>query len=342
MPKVLIIKMSSMGDILHTLPAITDAASNNNSIQLDWVVEKSFADIPRWHPAIHQVIPINWRRWRKTFYTSWKSGEFKLFWQQLRSEHYDLIIDAQGLLKSALVAQFARGKTAGFNFQSARESLASIFYQQRYAVNKNQHAISRLRILFSQALNYSLPTGAVNYGIDISQLPTTSFDIPEKSLLFVHGTTWDTKLWPENYWRELITQAEQSGYSVLLPWGNTVEKMRAERLASGHTATQVLPRLSISEIASVMIRCKGVVAVDTGLGHLAAALNIPSISLYGPTDTKKIGTLGENALNLSADFICAPCGQRICTYKKFSEEKPACFTTLPPKFVWEKLKIIIK
>ena len=333
--KVLIVKMSSLGDVIHTLPAIHDAVSAHPEIEFHWVVEKSFSEIPAFSAHVKKIIPIEFRRWRKQGPRFIFNEEFKQFKKNLVAEKYDLIIDAQGLLKSAMVAKLARGPIAGFNFNFAREKIASLFYQKKYSVEKKQHAVTRLRELFAQALNYPCPQTVAHYGIDIRLLPKKPLEINDY-LIFLHGTTWDSKHYPEEYWQELI--ATCSPQKILLPWGNLEEKLRAERLAKDNAHVTVLPKCSLSEIARLLADAKYVVAVDTGLGHLAAALGAPTISLYGPTNPEQIGTIGKNQTHLAAKFPCAPCKQRRCTYEGESEAKPACFTTIKPAFIKEKME----
>lgn len=335
--KVLLIKTSSMGDVLHTLPALTDAAQRFPEIQFDWVVEQAFAEIPGWHPAVNKVIPCALRRWRKQPWLAWKSGEWHAFYQMLRQQNYDLVLDAQGLLKSAFITLCAKGKRAGLNFQSAWEPLASFCYQQRYSVNPQQHAVARVRQLFAAALKYPVPTSIPDYGLDRNRL-LKSPDYQDNYLVFLHGTTWATKHWPENYWRQLAALAAQAGYQVLLPWGNDSERQRAENIAQALTRVTVLPKMNLEQMAALLAHAKGVVAVDTGLGHMAAAFAVPTVNLYGPTDPALTGTVGAHQQHLAAQFICAPCLQRQCTYRGAADVQPACFSTLTPAQVWSALK----
>ena len=138
--RVLLVKTSSLGDVIHALPALTDAARAIPGITFDWVVEEGFAEIPTWHPSVGNVIPVAIRRWRKNLWETIKSGEWRRFKQRLRAEKYDLVIDAQGLLKSALLTRYVKAPVAGFDRDSAREPLASRFYQRRLAVARGQHA----------------------------------------------------------------------------------------------------------------------------------------------------------------------------------------------------------
>lgn len=291
-----------MGDVIHTLPALTDASKAIEDLRFDWVVEESFAEIPRWHTRVDKVIPVALRRWRKQPLLAIQNGEVQRFFHQLREQPYDYVIDAQGLLKSALLTRLSKGKRCGLDFNSARESLAALFYQQRSKVAKAQHAVTRTRQLFSQTLNYPLPTDIPHYGIDTQRLTShpSLTNLAEKTLLFIHGTSRDNKCWPEAYWIELGNLAHQAGYTVQIVWGSEEEKQRSERIAAACPSAKVAPKLKLAEVAALLSQTKAAVAVDTGLGHLAAALGTPTVSLYGPTDPELIGTYGPSQIHLSA------------------------------------------
>jgi len=305
--RVLIIKTSSLGDVIHTLPALTDAAHAIPGIRFDWVVEEGFAEIPSWHPAVDQVIPVAIRRWRKNIWQTLKSGEWKAFKQRVREHKYDLVIDAQGLVKSAWLTRYVKAPVAGLDRYSAREGWASRFYDRRLSVATGQHAVERVRQLFALALAYDLPEGIGNYGLDLDRL-----QLPPAApyVVFLHGTTWATKHWPEAYWRELAERLGRRKLQVRLPWGNPAEKARAERIAQGLNNCQVLPKLNLAGVARVLAAAKACVAVDTGLGHLAAALDVPTISLFGPTNPGLTGAYGRVQVHQASDFPCAPCLQK--------------------------------
>ncbi|MFJ4113177.1 lipopolysaccharide heptosyltransferase I [Pseudomonas sp. NPDC089758] len=345
--RVLIIKTSSLGDVIHTLPALTDAAHAIPGIRFDWVVEEGFAEIPSWHPAVDQVIPVAIRRWRKNVWQTIKSGEWKAFKQRVRERKYDLVIDAQGLVKSAWLTRYVKAPVAGLDRYSAREGWASRFYDRRLSVAVGQHAVERVRQLFAMALAYDLPEGIGNYGLDLDRL-----QLPPAApyVVFLHGTTWATKHWPEAYWRELAERLGRSRLQVCLPWGNQAEKDRAERIAQGLNNCQVLPRLNLAGVARVLAAAKACVAVDTGLGHLAAALDVPTISLFGPTNPGLTGAYGRVQVHQASDFPCAPCLQKKCTYKPSADdlrrfdlkrEWPLCFTRLNPEHVASRLSALL-
>lgn len=327
--RVLLIKTSSLGDVVHTLPAVTDAQHAVPGIQFDWVVEEGFAEIPAWHPAVAQVIPVAIRRWRKQPLQTLRSGEWQRFKTRLRETRYDLVIDAQGLLKSAWLTRYVKAPIAGLDRDSAREPLASRFYDRRYSVPRDQHALERVRQLFAQSLGYPTPETIADYGLDRNQLVTPG-EAPY--LLFLHGTTWPSKHWPEQYWRELAERMSEFGWAIRLPWGNADEKARAERIADGLAGVSVLPRLNLGGIAKVIAGARACVAVDTGLGHLAAALDVPSISLYGPTLPGRVGAYGRSQVHLCASGPNAGKGDR---------HKP-CFDDLSPERVASELKALLR
>ncbi|MCG8708342.1 lipopolysaccharide heptosyltransferase RfaC [Brenneria sp. 4F2] len=292
--RVLIVKTSSMGDVLHTLPALTDAMHILPGVKFDWVVEEGFAQIPSWHPAVSRVIPVALRRWRKSWFSAQTRQERSHFKQQLREYRYDAVIDAQGLIKSAaLVTCLARGKKHGLDCKSAREPIASWFYNYRHPVPLQLHAVERVRELFAASLRYKKPADKGDYAIAqrfLSRLPADA----NQYVVFLHATTRDEKHWPEEHWRELIAQLQPSGLRIKLPWGAEHEHQRAQRLAKGFPHVDVLPRLTLQQVAEVLAGAKAVVSVDTGLSHLTAALDRPNITLYGPTDPGLIGGYGMN------------------------------------------------
>lgn len=300
--RVLIVKTSSMGDVLHTLPALTDAMRAIPDIRFDWVVEEGFAQIPSWHEAVDRVIPVAIRRWRKAWFSAPIKAERKAFRDAIQAVKYDAIIDAQGLVKSAaLVTRLAHGIKHGMDWSSAREPLASLFYNRRHHIAKQQHAVERTRELFAKSLGYTKPETQGDYAIAQHFLGSlTPAEAPY--CVFLHATTRDDKHWPEENWRELIGLLGERGLRIKLPWGAPHEEARAKRLAEGFDYVEVLPRLSLEKVAHVLAGAEFVVSVDTGLSHLTAALDRPNITLYGPTDPGLIGGYGKNQVACNADL----------------------------------------
>lgn len=334
---VLLVKTSSLGDIIHSLAALTDAAQAYPDLRVDWVVEEAFAEIPAWHPAVERVIPIALRRWRKHPFQAWRSGQWSTFKQALKHRCYDKVLDAQGLIKSAWIAGLARGPRYGLDADSAREGLAAWGYHHKISVPKGQHAVERLRLLFAKALAYAPPVTPVDYGLERAALPQVD-GADANTLVFLHGTTWASKHWPERYWKTLAALVVAQGHRVVLPWGNETEYARAQRIGEGVAGVQVLPRHSLSELAGVIAQARGVIGVDTGLAHLAAAFAVPTVTLYGATHAALTGTYAAQQIHLSAQFACAPCLKRDCRYTGASQERPACYETLPPAQVWQAMQ----
>lgn len=343
--RILIVKTSSLGDVVHTLPALTDAMRAIPGLTADWVAEEGFAEVPAWHPAVGRVIPVAIRRWRKQWWNTLRGGELGQFVADLRHDPYDVVIDAQGLMKSAVITLLARGKRAGLDKNSIKEAFASHFYQQKIAVPRSEHAVQRVRQLFAGILGYAYDPQQIDYGLSSGAPAQDS----APALMFLHGTTWASKHWPVQYWKELARLASGAGYQIRLPWGSLAEQERAQAIADGINGAHVLNRMSLTELAQQLRECRGVVAVDTGLGHLAAALNRPTVSIYGATNPFLSGTFGHNQLQLKSDLACAPCMRRECQYRgqplsdqtesgDSFEVTPACYRSSPPADVLTHLQ----
>ena len=333
--RVLIIKTSSLGDVLHALPALTDAARALPQVRFDWLVEESYAEIPAWHPAVDTVISVALRRWRSGITSPQHRQEWMQALHALRMRRYDRIIDAQGLLKSAVLAACARGQRHGLGFTSAREPLAALFYGHRHAVPRGRHAVERLRTLFALALDYAAPHDTIDYGISPALISAT--DPRGTYVVFLHGTAWTTKQYPEPYWIALAGLANAAGLRVLLPAGSPAEAERAHRIAASTADARVLPAMTLTGLAGVLSGARGVVGVDTGLAHCAAALSVPAVTIYGATDPGLTGTLGRAQHHARAEFSCSPCLRRRCHFHGASAVVPACYETVSPPQVWALL-----
>ena len=315
------------------MPALTDAHHHYPQLQCDWVVEQDFAEIPAWHPAVKKVIPVALRHWRKQIWQTWSTGTWQQFKHALTEHHYDLVIDAQGLIKSAWLTYQSKGLRCGFDKDSIREPLAILAYQKRYAVAKSHHAITRLRQLFAAILNYPLPSTPPDYGI-AAHFPR----ILSKNVIFLYGTTWPTKRWPPSYWKELAQRFVAQGYTLRLPWGNEGEYRFAQQLATLHPAIHLIPHGNLQQLAQELSQACLVVGVDTGLAHLAAALMVPSITLYGATHPTLTGTYGIHQFHFLTQFPCSPCLKRKCTYQEKTVVTPSCYEYLSVDKVWDKVQ----
>ncbi len=340
--KVLIVKLTSMGDLVQALPAVTDAARALPEIRFDWVVDEVFAEIPAWHPAVHRVIKTAHRRWRAGFRDSIRGGELKSFFASLRAEHYDIVIDAQTNLKSALVTACTRGPKHGPDRRSVREFPANWAYNHHYPLPVEQLAVDRWRQLFATVLGYQQPDTAPDFGIEDHDWPVLDWLPQQPYLVFVANASWPTKYWTDGNWRQLIARAGAEGYRVLLPWGSELERQKTEPLAEGFKHAQVLPRLRLGEVASLLLGSAGAVSMDTGLAHIAAALDVATVTLYGPTDAGLIGATGGHSVHVVATgFDCIPCYKRQCQTGDYRGPEAQCLKGIDPDQVWTTLGRII-
>ncbi len=331
-PRILLVKTSSLGDLIHSFPALTDAARALPGVEFHWLVEEAFAEVPQWHPAVSRVIPIGLRRWRGNWRKAWRKGELSDFKRNLQSQEYDLVIDAQGLLKSAVPARLAHGICVGYDRSSIREPMASRLYQRRFGVSRELHAIERIRRLFAAALDYAPVSAKLDYGLGVKIGRSRPGE-----LLFLHATTWPSKHWPEVYWAELTALAYAAGYTVQFPWHAPEERLRAERIMNMAGNGGLLSRMDLTGLKEYLASVAGAVGVDSGLAHITAAVNAPAVTLYGPTSAGLTGAVGAAQKNLQVDHECAPCMKKLCVNQVQGKLDPPCFETLPPDLVWQAL-----
>jgi len=317
MIRILLVKTSSMGDVVHNLPVVSDILSVHPGSRIDWVVEESLAAIPRLHPGVRRLFCVATRRWRASWWRAATRREIARFLDELKAQSYDAVIDTQGLLKSALLAWCARGARYGLDWKSAREPLA-MFYDRTFSVPWTLHAVERNRALAAQALGYAVPNG-MDYGITaraerLAWLPAGGHAV------LLHASSAPGKLWPEPRWIELGARLAAGGRCCVLPWGSREERARAERLARGIPRAVVPPPLALAEAAGLLAGASAAVGVDTGLTHLAGALAVPTVGIYCDTDPGATGLYGcARAVNLggigrppsAADVLAAL--ERLCS-----------------------------
>ncbi len=311
--RLLIVKLSSFGDVIHTFPAITDLKAARPDITVDWLVEEGFAPFVALHPGVAEIQTLAFRRLRKPP-SRWPQliRHAARLRRTLAGRHYDLVVDLQGLLKSALPARLA-GPVSGYDAESAREPAAARLYRYRFAVPRRMHAVERTRRLLAAAVGYAVPEGTGHYGIAAGGPPDPALGLPARYAMAMHAASWPTKLWPEEHWHALLPALAAEGRGVVLAWGNADEKARAERLAGGVPGAVVLPRVMAgAELAAVIGGAELAVGLDSGLMHLAAALDVPGIWLYGPTDPGLTGPYGKGQTVIQSSWRDAPCRRRSC------------------------------
>jgi heptosyltransferase I len=307
MADILFIKTSSLGDVIHHLPALTDAARAKPEARFAWVVEEAFAPLARLHAAAHEVIPVASRRWRRALAEPKTIREILAFRRDLRRHAYTQVIDTQGLLRTGLMTWFARGRRHGYDRNSIREPAAAWFYDVRHTVARDQHAIARNRALTALALGYA-PAGPIDYGLDRAALavPAAPAAAPRQALL-LHATARANKEWPEAHWVELGGALAARGLVPILSYGSDAERVRAERLATRIPGAQVPARRPLDAVARLIAGCSVVVGVDTGLLHLAAALAVPLAAIFVGSEPGLTGPLGNGPIAVTGGKgLCPP------------------------------------
>lgn len=291
--RILLVKTTSLGDVIHNLPVVSDLKRQFPDATIDWCVESSFAEIPALHPGVNQIIPVAVRRWRRQLLSASTWRDIQAARQALRAHPYDAIIDTQGLLKSVLIARQARGPHLGYSRESIREPLAARWYDQTFAIPRGAHAVLRNRWLAAAALDYpnDLP---LDYGI---QAPQQAFDwMPEgvsAYAVLLTATSRDDKLWPEDHWVAVGQALAQQGIASILPSGSAVEQARAARIAARVEGAVAAPSMTLTALAALLGGGRFTLGVDTGLTHLAAALAVPTLALYTATDPGLTGVLSS-------------------------------------------------
>jgi len=308
MTDILFIKTSSLGDVIHNMPAVTEARRVRPDARLSWLVEEAFAPLVRLHPAVEEVIPVAWRRWRRSLYSPATLAEISGNLSAIRARKYDEIIDSQGLMRSGVIARLAHGRRHGYDRDSIREPVASMFYDVRYRVSRDLHAITRNRMLSGLALGYK-PHGAPDYGLDRARFAAPG----ERYAVLLHATARPSKQWPEQNWIALGEALAARGLELVLPWGSEAERERSARIASRIARARVPERMPLDDVARLIAGARFVVGVDTGLMHLAAALSVPLVavftgsrtSLTGPVSNGPLQVLGAAGASPSVDEVRA-------------------------------------
>jgi heptosyltransferase-1 len=290
MLKVLLIKMSSMGDLVHNLPLVSDIRAHFPDARIDWVAEEAYSPIPSLHPGVNRVIPVAWRRWRRQLGKASTWQEMKAFLAALREVDYDLILDTQGLYKSAVVARLAHGRIVGGDRSSIKEGGASLFYNQRLAISRARHVIDRCRAVGAAALGYVTDTPQV-FGIHAEPLKADWLPTAPYCVL-MHAASRPEKLWAEEYWVALGLHIRERGMLAALPWGSLAERARSERLAAAIPGAVVPPLMGLDVAARFLAGARVVVGLDTGFTHFAAALSRPTVGIFCDSDGEQAAVQG--------------------------------------------------
>ena len=308
--KILVVKSSSMGDVVHALPVAYDIKKAFPEARLDWVVEESFQDIPKLSPFIDGIVVTAFRRWRKKLLEKGVREEISAVRQQLREAQYDAVIDLQGLIRSALVTSWAHAHSFGYSRETIREPLASFFYSEKLSVHESLKPVRRYRVMAALSLGYAIDETAPHYGLEAGD-PPQGLSLPADFVAMAPNTSRVEKLWAENRWVELGKRFQSEGISSAFFWGNAEEKARVERLAEQIGGAIVLPRMKLTDCAAVIRKSRAMIGVDTGLAHLGAALAVPSVgiivgtsaSLFSLVSEGKAVTVGDKGIVPSVDAV---------------------------------------
>jgi len=297
---VLVVRPSSLGDIVHALTIVADIRAHRPDLAIDWVAESGFVGLLELHPGIRRIVPVGMRRWRHRAFVKSTWREVATFRDALQRDDYAAVLDLQEQVKGALIARMARGVRHGPDRASIREPIATLLHDVHHAIDRDQHLIVRCRELAAAALGYRVD-GPPRFGL-VAPAPTGK-SVPDRPfVVFFHGTSRADKLWPDAHWRRLVESFATAGFPVVLPWGSDDERARSERYAAGITGAIVPspPRLSLPGLATLCARAELAVGVDTGLVHLAAALGTPTVSLFVATDPLRcgVGLAGQSARDL--------------------------------------------
>jgi len=307
--RLLIVKTSSMGDVIHALPLAADISRAFPQATLDWVVEEGFAAIPAMSRHVSTVHRVALRRWRHAPLASAHRSEIARLKRDFRAARFDLVLDAQGLLKSAWVARWANAPVAGFSSTSSRESTASLFYRMRLDIPRTLHAIDRCRALGAQALGYEVE-GPPRFDLHCAAQSAVALHAPYAVLLA--NASRATKLWPAERWIEVERVLAARGLLSVLFWGSEEEGERTRALAARMQRALVAPRSSLDAIAATLGGAQVVVGLDTGLSHLAAALGRPTVAIYCDYDPGLVGLVGDGPVaSLGGAGVSTPASQVI-------------------------------
>ena len=302
--KILIVKLSSLGDVVHAMPAVQDILRALPEAKIDWVVERGFAPLVQRCQGVHRIIASDLRRWRKTPFSTDTRRAWSLFKLALQQEPYDAVIDLQGLTKSALVSWLARLSPGGQRYGLANQTEGSSFEaparwvaHQAITLPAHCHAVTRSRALCAQALHYHLPD-ALDFGLlaQAAQAPLASIKMaPAPGLhgvvALVHGTSRADKQWPLAHWRALAQRLNDAGFGVVLPHGSPAELQTAHDIAQGLAHARVWPVLPLDALTDALASCSGVIGVDSGLSHIAVALDLHHVQIYNFDTAWRTGPL---------------------------------------------------
>jgi len=316
--KILLVRVSSLGDVLHNLPIVADIRRHFPDAQVDWVVEEGYVSLVKLNPHVRKVIPFALRRWRKGLGNAAVRAELAGFFRDLRAERYDYVFDTQGLIKTGIVMACARTRPGGQKIgmangteDSGYEGISRIFHSRSIPVAPRTHAVARGREVVAAALGYAVDTPP-DFGLPAPDAGARPAWMPAGDYaVFFHGTARDAKKWPAAHW--IALGQALAPLTILLPWGSPREKEEAERLAAALPHARVLPKLSMMDAVELARHAALAVGVDTGLTHIAAAFVRPTVEIYADSPrwktegnwSPRIVNLGDTGAPPTVDDVVA-------------------------------------
>ena len=308
--KVLIIKTSSLGDIVHSNSIISDLKKNQADVEIHWLVEESFSSLLKLFP-VQKIIISRFRKWKKKIFKSDTYKELGKLRHSLNNENYDIVIDLQGLIRTGLLCKSLNSH--GFDKFSIKEKFASYFYKKKFNVSKNLHAINRNRLLVASSLNYQIDQNDVSFSYNFKKYQTDPH-----SIVFITGTSNVKKKWPLENWIKLAGLFERENYKIFLPWGNVKEYEECLAIYDQTTNCEILEKMNIDQLAKKIASARFAIGVDTGLTHLASSLDIPTIGIYTFSNPDLTGVKSTKTHTFNMGSLCnIPLPEDI--FKKFND-----------------------
>ena len=301
--RILLVKLSSLGDVVHTLPVVQDILVALPDVQIDWVVEKAFAPLLLQVQGLQRIIPCELRRWRQSFWTAQTRREWRAFKADLQTDGYDAVIDLQGLTKSAVVARLARLTKTGKRYAMANQTDGSGYEAPTrwvadvaIALVPRIHAVARARLLAAKALGYDVAglETAPNYGTKVPVDQSICDQEAPKNIAFIHGTSRLDKTWLLQNWVELGQRLAANGYQITLVHGSAKELATSQAIAAQLGGRSVVwPLLSVDELTQELGACQGAIGVDSGVSHIAVSIGLPHVQIYNFATAWRTGPLGS-------------------------------------------------
>jgi heptosyltransferase I len=345
--RILIVKISAMGDVLHALPVLDYLKQASPGCEIDWVVEETFVNLLSGNPLISRLHIVNFKKWKQKPFSPATLKEILAARNGLADRDFDLVIDIQGNIKSGLVTWLSGcRRRVGFCRADAQESLNTLFINRKIALRPDDRHITDQYLRIASA-TFDLDFSDLELHSDVctrSEDNQAAEDLLKRyrqdgPVILIHtGTTWQTKFWYESGWIELgrSISATFPGSVLLFSWGNDSERSAAERIsvAVGGQAV-MLEKLTIMRLAALVKKVNLVMGGDTGIVHLAAAAGTPTVSYYRSSNGLRSGPRGERHAVIQAPMACACCFRTRC------DKDQQCRESITPELLLQAIRKVL-